>query len=119
MKTFFKRLLKINVFRLATLITIICIILYFLKPSFLELMELKVFDLRFISRGNKKPGNEVVIATIDEKSLDELGRWPWPRTIIARLVDKLHSCQVKTIGFDIVFPEPDECWDCVCTLTTK
>jgi adenylate cyclase len=108
MKIWLKRFFRINAFRLATLITIICIILYFLKPSFLELMELKVFDLRFLSRGIKKPGSEVVIATIDEKSLDELGRWPWPRTIIARLVDKLHSCKVKTIGFDIVFPEPDE-----------
>ena len=93
---------------MATLITIICIILYFLKPSFLELMELKVFDLRFLSRGTQKPGSEIAIATIDEKSLDELGRWPWPRTIIAQLVDKLSSCQVKAIGFDIVFPEPDE-----------
>jgi adenylate cyclase len=108
MKTFLKKLFKINAFRLATLITIICIILYFLKPSFLELMELKVYDLRFISRGVKKPGSEVVIAAIDEKSLDELGRWPWPRTIIAQLVDKLRFYQVKTIGFDIVFPEPDE-----------
>jgi len=108
MSTFFKRFLKINAFRLALLITSICIVLYFLKPSFLELMELKVFDLRFLSRGGKKPGNEVVIAAIDEKSLDELGRWPWPRTIIAQLIDKLRSCQVKTIGFDVVFPEPDE-----------
>jgi adenylate cyclase len=78
MKIWLKRFFRINAFRLATLITIICIVLYFLKPSFLELMELKVFDLRFISRGDKKPGSEVVIATIDEKSLDELGRWPWP-----------------------------------------
>jgi adenylate cyclase len=108
MSTFLKRLFKITAFRLATLITIICIIIYFLKPSFLELMELKVFDLRFLSRRVKKPGSEIVIATIDEKSLDELGRWPWPRTIIAQLVDKLSSCQVKAIGFDIVFPEPDE-----------
>lgn len=71
-------------------------------------MELKVFDLRFLYRGVKNPGNEIIIATIDEKSLDELGRWPWPRSIMAQLVKKLHSFQVRTIGFDIVFPEPDE-----------
>ena len=54
------------------------------------------------------PGGETVIAAIDEKSLGELGRWPWPRTTIARLVDKLKGYGAKAVGFDIVFSEPDQ-----------
>ncbi|MCK7513133.1 MAG: CHASE2 domain-containing protein [Desulfobacterales bacterium] len=55
--------------------------------QFLRLVELKTLDLRMASRGILHPGNETVIAAIDEKSVSELGRWPWPRTTIARLVD--------------------------------
>jgi adenylate cyclase len=75
---------------------------------FLRFMELKALDLRMVSRGNLPSSGEVVIATIDEKSLSELGRWPWPRTHIASLVDKLKKYKAKAVGFDIVFSEPDE-----------
>jgi adenylate cyclase len=45
---------------------------------------------------------------IDEKSLDTEGRWPWPRSKIASLVDTLSRDGAKVIGFDIGFLEPDE-----------
>lgn len=60
------------------------------------------------SRGPLVPGNETAIAAIDEKSISELGRWPWPRSTIARLVDLLKKGGAKAIGFDIVFSEPDD-----------
>ncbi len=53
-------------------------------------------------RGPLKPGPEVVITAIDEKSIDELGRWIWSRKTIAQLVERLVPQQVKVIGFDIV-----------------
>jgi adenylate cyclase len=71
-------------------------------------MELKALDLRFLSRGVEPTGGETVIATIDEKSISELGRWPWRRTVIAALVDRLHEYGAKAVGFDIVFAEPDD-----------
>jgi adenylate cyclase len=46
--------------------------------------------------------------TIDEKSLDELGRWPWPRVRIAQLLDALVKYDVQVVGFDMVWAEPDE-----------
>ncbi len=46
--------------------------------------------------------------TIDEKSLDELGRWPWPRVRMAQLLDGLVKNDVKVVGFDVVWAEPDE-----------
>ncbi|MFA4910702.1 MAG: adenylate/guanylate cyclase domain-containing protein [Desulfobacteria bacterium] len=100
--------LKLNGFKISLFITVMVITVYFIGVPFLDLMELKALDLRFISRGSVKPGSEVVIAAIDEKSLDELGRWPWSRKKIARLIDTLTRYEVRSIGFDIVFAEPDE-----------
>ena len=74
----------------------------------LDMIELKTYDLRFRSRGNLKPLPAVVLALIDEKSLDTEGRWPWPRSKIASLVDILSRDGAKVIGFDVGFLEPDE-----------
>jgi adenylate cyclase len=76
--------------------------------SILDMIELKTYDLRFLSRGHLKPSPAVALALIDEKSLDKEGRWPWPRSKLARLVDILSQDGAKVIGFDIGFLEPDE-----------
>lgn len=49
----------------------------------------------------------VRIVDIDETSLKQLGQWPWPRTDLAKMLDKLHDLGAATIVFDIVFPERD------------
>ncbi len=49
----------------------------------------------------------VRIIDIDETSLIKLGQWPWPRTRISELIERLNSAHVATIGFDIIFSEPD------------
>ncbi|GAG48738.1 unnamed protein product, partial [marine sediment metagenome] len=72
------------------------------------MIELKAYDLRFLSRGMKKATPEVVLAVIDEKSLDTIGKWPWPRAKIGKLVDLLSKNGAKVIGFDVGFWEPDE-----------
>ena len=84
------------------------LVLYGLQVPILELIELKTYDLRFVSRGPLTPSPAVVLAVIDEKSLDAEGRWPWPRSKIARLIDDLSADGAKVIGFDIIFSEPDE-----------
>jgi adenylate cyclase len=53
------------------------------------------------------PNWPVKIIDIDEKSLAEIGQWPWPRTTIATLIDKLTEAEVRVIVFDMVFAEPD------------
>lgn len=51
----------------------------------------------------------VVIVDLDEKSLAEVGRWPWSRNHLAGIVDELFDRQqVALLGFDVVFAEPDE-----------
>ena len=53
------------------------------------------------------PDLPVRIIDIDEELLKEIGQWPWPRTVLADLVDKLEAGGAAAIGFDMVFPEPD------------
>lgn len=54
-----------------------------------------------------KMAAEVAIIDIDEKALKAYGQWPWPRTLLAKLIDALTAAQVAAIGFDIVFSEED------------
>jgi adenylate cyclase len=53
------------------------------------------------------PSLPVRVVDIDEESLKQHGQWPWPRTLLAELVDKLGGQGAAAIGFDMVFPEPD------------
>lgn len=49
----------------------------------------------------------IVIVDVDEKSIDALGAWPWPRPLMAELIDRLvNQYQVAVLGVDIVFPNP-------------
>src|SRR5262245_50410432 len=103
-----KSLLSINPDFLTLGIIVVVVLLFLLGTPILELIELKSYDLRFLSRGHVPPSPSVVMAVIDEKSLDAEGRWPWPRSKIAALVDILSEDGARVIGFDIAFSEPDE-----------
>lgn len=91
------------------LITLAAVITgYWVNPPALHRLEMLFQDAHFQVRGPVQAGPEVVIAAIDEKSIDELGRWPWSRKVMAQLVEKLVAHQVKVIAFDVVFSSPDE-----------
>jgi adenylate cyclase len=76
--------------------------------EFLGNIELKTLDMRFKLRGPRSPGPAVVIVAIDQKSQDTLGRWPFPRSDLARAVDYLRESRARVIAFDINFPQPDQ-----------
>ncbi len=79
----------------------------FLKLDFFEELEYKTIDFRFSVRGERKPEAPIRILAVDEKSLREVGQWPWPRAIHAKLVRKLKDLGVKCVFFDVFFPEPE------------
>jgi adenylate cyclase len=77
-------------------------------PAPIEEIRVRTFDTYQRIDHRKKPEKPIVtIVGIDEKSLKALGQWPWPRTKIADLVDKLTRLGAAAIAFDVVFPEPD------------
>jgi len=102
-----KKLFQLNNLTITISVTILVIVAYLFSPRFMGRLELLMQDAFFNIRGELVPGNEVAIATIDEKSIDKLGRWPWKRTVIADLVDALTEYNVKVFGFDIVFSSPE------------
>ncbi len=100
-----QRFLTPSPFKIGLLCTLLMSFLVVFDPGFLQVFELKMLDQRFVNRGELKPGSEVVIAVIDEKSQDILGRWPWDRAVLAKLVDRLVEGGAWAIGFDMVFSE--------------
>ena len=56
----------------------------------------------------KSTFEDVVIVDIDEKSIGEIGQFPWRRDVFARLIDKLNSYNTAVISFDIFFSEDDK-----------
>lgn len=76
-------------------------------PPPVEELRLRTFDFYQILRPRTAQQRPVVIVDIDEASLKELGQWPWPRTLLAEIVDRVTQRGAVAIGFDIVFPEPD------------
>lgn len=53
------------------------------------------------------PNAPVRIIDIDRESLERFGQWPWPRTYLAAMVDRLNAAGAAVIGFDMLFAEPD------------
>ena len=82
-------------------------LLYFDATCVFNTIELKSVDLRFLLRGAVEPRGSVAMAFVGEKSIKELGRWPWSRKLIAQLIQTLNEYGAKTIGFDVLFTDPE------------
>ncbi len=78
-----------------------------IKIPLASYIELKTQDLRFRIRGPEKPLDDIVIAAIDEKSLEAVGRWPWPRLVLASLLSVLDQTDVRAVGIDLLLTEPE------------
>ena len=76
-------------------------------PAPVAALRLGAFDLFQQISPRTPQGAPVVIVDIDEKSLRALGQWPWPRTRLAELIDRLSAMGPVVIGLDVLFSEPD------------
>ena len=103
-----KKFFKLNPYTIIGLAVVLGIFAYIYEVPFLDIIELKTIDLRFTTRGSIPAGPEIVLAVIDEKSLEKEGKWVWPRSKIAAMVNKLSKAGTKVIGFDVGFLEPDD-----------
>lgn len=94
-------------FSLVLAISTSTISLYIFLPSKFETFDNKLRDMLFINRGPIETTGNVIIIDIDEKSLAEIGQFPWSRDDLGTLVVNLTNAGVLAMGFDIMFPEPD------------
>jgi len=75
-----------------------------------ERAETLTLDYRFHIRNfiaKPKLSGQVAIVAIDEKSLQQFGRWPWSRTLQAELVEKLLDFSPRVLAVDIFYTEPE------------
>ncbi|OIO71337.1 MAG: adenylate/guanylate cyclase domain-containing protein [Zetaproteobacteria bacterium CG12_big_fil_rev_8_21_14_0_65_55_1124] len=90
--------------------SVACVSLYltFWPPVFVQYLEATAFDVRVLLRGERDPGDEVVIVGIDDKSLDNLGINVWTRYQMADLVRALtDKYEPAVIGIDYLYPLPE------------
>ncbi|MGC9964200.1 MAG: adenylate/guanylate cyclase domain-containing protein [Syntrophobacteraceae bacterium] len=72
-------------------------------------LEDHVLDRFFAIRGAQPPPSELLLVGIDEPSFQELHlSWPWPRSLHARLIDRLSAAGARLVLFDVLFTEPSD-----------
>lgn len=81
--------------------------LWLVDPIPLQSLRLAQFDQ--FQRWSPRPYTPVAVRVvdIDEASLKSYGQWPWPRTRVAELVQRLHEAGAAAIAFDVILAEPD------------
>jgi len=89
--------------KLSILLTCLCLVIIY--GDWVWRLDRLIYDAQS-SVIQHDADDEIVIIAIDETSLNSIGRWPWPRSIHANLIDKLSAHQAKAILIDAIFSEP-------------
>jgi CHASE2 domain-containing sensor protein len=71
----------------------------------LQGLERKAYDMG-VGAANRTPSDKIAVIAIDKPSLDNIGRWPWSREIMADMVDKLAAAKAKVIATTVFYSEP-------------
>ncbi|MFL9813502.1 adenylate/guanylate cyclase domain-containing protein [Stutzerimonas sp. VN223-3] len=82
--------------------------LYLAEPTLLQTLRNSLFDQYQRWQPRAEPAEtKVLLVDIDESSLARLGQWPWPRNLMAQLLDRLREAGAAVVVFDVLFAEPD------------
>ncbi len=80
---------------------------YIFLPQVFQIINLNSIDVILQSSVRQEPETEVMIVEIDEASLKSYGQWPWPRSLLADLLQKIADAEPAAVGVNIVFAERD------------
>ncbi len=72
---------------------------------FTERLDYIVYD-HALAASDRPPPDDIVIVAIDNASLEAIGRWPWPRSVHAQLLDRLAPAHPRSVGYNVLFIEP-------------
>jgi adenylate cyclase len=81
--------------------------LHVYRPGLLARIDLAVYDRLLAAAPRRPPSDRLALVEVDERSLAAVGRWPWSRDRVARLVDRLRVMGAAAIGVDVIFAEPE------------
>ncbi|MES1977626.1 MAG: serine/threonine-protein kinase [Pseudomonadota bacterium] len=73
--------------------------------DFFGTLERRYYDFASTST-SRQPSDRIAVIAIDDQSIANIGRWPWPRDVHAQLIDQLASARAKTIAHTAFFFEP-------------
>jgi eukaryotic-like serine/threonine-protein kinase len=73
--------------------------------DFFGTLERRYYDFASTST-SRQPSDRIAIIAIDDQSIANIGRWPWPRDVHAQLIDQLSAAKAKTIAHTAFFFEP-------------
>ena len=76
-----------------------------LSTDFIGTLERRFYDVASTSTA-RQPSDRIAVIAIDDQSIANLGRWPWPRDIHAKLIDQLSAAKAKTVVHTAFFFEP-------------
>lgn len=80
-----------------------------LHLPYFQRVEYLIYDSWLAATAPRGEDDRIVILDIDEKSLRQIGRWPWDRAVMAKLVQRLFDQDhIAALGFDVVFAEADQ-----------
>jgi len=103
-----KKLIRYDT-KIALWATVAIIVFVFILNAFNVLLQIEnqTIDFRFSVRGARAPQAPIKIIAIDEKSIREIGQWPWARSVHAQIIRKLKEDGVKCVFYDVQFSEPE------------
>ena len=81
------------------------IVLFLGNGDLLQSLERKAYDMA-VAMTTRTPSDKVAVIAIDKQSIDNIGRWPWSREIMADMVEKLAAAKAKVIAPIIFYSEP-------------
>ena len=82
---------------------VMLVFLVLADTSFVRSIEWHAYDLGMRFSSTKPASEDVVIVAIDDKSIQELGSWPWPRDVLAEATRRLAQARPDVIGFSMPF----------------
>lgn len=89
----------------AGLAVVAAVLLFHFATDFFGALERRFYDFAS-SSSSRQPSDRIAVIAIDDQSIANIGRWPWPRDVHARLIDQLSVAKAKTIVHTAFFFEP-------------
>ncbi len=80
-------------------------VLFSSGSDLLQSLERKAYDIGVVATA-RNPSEKIAVIAIDKQSLDNIGRWPWSREIMAEMVGKLADAKAKVIATTVLYAEP-------------
>jgi adenylate cyclase len=81
--------------------------LHLARPDLLVSLDRRIYDAYVAEATSRRPAEGVVVVGLDEAALARFGQWPWPRELVARLLEGIQALGARSVAIDALFPEPE------------